>query len=176
MIQVLLVLAGIVVACFLLTVLVGAPYVPTKRRDIVAVFDDLYKISEKDLLVDIGSGDGVVLREAARRGARAIGYEINPFLVMISHVLCRKFPHTQTKLANFWHISVPRETTVIYTFGESRDIERMARWVERQATYVGRPLYFLSYAFTLKNHKPVRTSATFALYKIQPLQGHKAQV
>lgn len=42
------------------------------------------KIKEGETLVDLGSGDGRLLIESAKRGAHAIGYEINPFLVFIT--------------------------------------------------------------------------------------------
>jgi len=35
-------------------------------------------------LIELGSGDGRVLKEAAAKGVRAIGYEINPVLVIYS--------------------------------------------------------------------------------------------
>ena len=71
------VFAGIV-ALFLLTALRGAPYVPSRRQDIDRAFTELYHISKEDHLVDLGSGDGVVLRQAAKKGASASGFEINP--------------------------------------------------------------------------------------------------
>src|SRR3990167_11438551 len=74
---------------FGLVVFRGAPYVPTLRKNLEQGFRDVYPLSERDLLVDIGSGDGVVLRQAAKCGARAIGYELNPFLVVISKLLSR---------------------------------------------------------------------------------------
>lgn len=168
--QVLLAIGGVVVLLFLLTVLRGAPYVPSKRRHIRQAFRELYRLTAKDLLVDIGSGDGVVLREAAACGARAVGYEINPVLVAISKFLSRKYPNISVRLADFWHVNIPPEATIIYTFGESRDIERMAGWVEKQATALGRPLYFLSYAFALRGRTPVKKSRLYTLYRIEPLQ------
>ena len=80
----------------------GAPYVPSKRRDVARAFEELYKLTAKDVLVDIGSGDGVVLREAARHGANAVGYEIHPLLVLVAKVLSRGNAHVHVKLANFW--------------------------------------------------------------------------
>ena len=59
----------------------GAPYVPSHRRDVARAFRELYSLDANDVLVDIGSGDGVVLRQASQRGARAVGYEIHPLLV-----------------------------------------------------------------------------------------------
>ena len=73
-----------VVLLFGFVAFTGAPYVPSRRRDLQKAFDELYRLKKTDVLVDIGSGDGIVLREASRRGARAIGYELQPLLVLIS--------------------------------------------------------------------------------------------
>lgn len=71
------------------TAFTGAPYVPSKKRELRQVFKQLYALSSKDTLVDLGSGDGVVLREARRCGAAAVGYEIGPVYVAVSRLLAR---------------------------------------------------------------------------------------
>ena len=45
---------------------------------------DLAKITPRDLVVDLGSGDGRNVIAAAKRGARARGVEYNPDLVEYS--------------------------------------------------------------------------------------------
>jgi spermidine synthase len=55
-----------------------------KKSILNLAFHELYQLTENDNFVDIGSGDGVVLREASKIGARAVGFEINPILVFIS--------------------------------------------------------------------------------------------
>lgn len=154
----------------------GAPYVPTKKRDLKRAFDELYLLDETDLLVDIGSGDGVVLREAAKRGARAVGYELNPLLVVVSRLLSRSQPNVTVHFADFWNVELPSKTTVVYTFGESRDIARMATKVEHEATRLGRPLMFISYGFAVPGHTPLQKFGAHYLYKIRPLQSDKPQV
>lgn len=174
--EVVIVIIGILVVTFGGVVLFGAPYVPSLRRDIRRAFDDLYAIGPSDMIVDMGCGDGIVLREAARRGARGVGYELNPFMTLIARIACRHYRNIRIVQANFWRVEVPDGTTVIYTFGDSRDIERMAAWVQSQATRLGRPLFFISYGFRLKSHEPLRASGAHLLYEITPLQGAKAQV
>lgn len=170
------IILGILLATFGGVALVGAPYVPSLRRDIARAFDDLYAIGPDDTIIDMGCGDGVVLREAARRGARAVGYELNPFMTLIAKLVCRRYETIRIIQANFWQVKVPGETTLVYTFGDSRDIERMAAWVEAQATRIGRPLYFMSYGFRLNGRQPLRVSGAHLLYEIAPLQPEKPQV
>lgn len=50
---------------------------------------ELANVGKEDTVVDLGSGDGVVLIEAARRGAIAKGWEINPFLVIWTKIVAR---------------------------------------------------------------------------------------
>lgn len=159
----------VVFLVFGLVVFRGAPYVPTKRKLLDRAFKELYPLSKKDLLVDIGSGDGIVLRTAARHGARAIGYEINPLLVLVSWLLSRRHPEVTTVLADFWFVKLPRDTTIVYAFSESRDIAKMARRIQSEANRLGKTLYFMSNSFEVPNLKPVGKGASHLLYKFRPL-------
>lgn len=167
------ILLATIVLLFGFVVFRGAPYVPSKKRDVRQAFDALYPLGERDTLVDIGSGDGLVLREAARRGARAIGYELNPLLVIVSRVLSRGQDRVRVRLADFWRTPLPDETTIVYTFGDARDIAKMYRRVEQEASRIGRPLLFLSYAFLVPDRRPIRQTKLHFLYEIQPLQPEK---
>ena len=56
-----------------------SPFVPT-CLPAVALFLDLANVGPADTVVDIGSGDGRVVIAAARRGATALGFEIETHL------------------------------------------------------------------------------------------------
>lgn len=161
-------IAGVVVALFVLTVLRGAPYLPSRRRDVALAFDELYALGEGDLLVDIGSGDGVVLRQAVMRGAKAVGFEINPILVIISRLLSLRKQNIQTRWRDFWLTPLPLETTVVYAFSESRDIVKVASRLQSEANRLGKKLWLISYAFEVPGLKPARSSAIHFLYEITP--------
>ncbi|KAJ8609702.1 hypothetical protein CTAYLR_008441 [Chrysophaeum taylorii] len=53
-----------------------APFNPTPLTAVSAALD-LLRISPADLLYDVGCGDGRVVGEAARRGARCVGVELD---------------------------------------------------------------------------------------------------
>jgi SAM-dependent methyltransferase len=59
------------------------PDVPfiTTPPDIVAAMIDLADVQPTDLVYDLGCGDGRLAIAAAQRGARAVGYDIDPELV-----------------------------------------------------------------------------------------------
>ena len=54
----------------------GAPYVATPKP-YRRTMTELAAIQPGERVVDLGSGDGSLLKEAARRGATAIGYELS---------------------------------------------------------------------------------------------------
>jgi len=167
-------IAAPIVMIFGFVVFWGAPYVPSKKKEIEQAFTELYPLSDRDVLVDIGSGDGIVLRAAAKKGARAVGYELNPLLVGIARMVSRGDRLVSVKLANFWRVPLPDDTTVVYSFGESRDIQRMAEKVACEADRLQRQLTFISYAFEVPGQKPQKTSGAYFLYVYKPLQTKKA--
>jgi SAM-dependent methyltransferase len=58
-----------------------APYVPTPEA-VVDEMLEIAKVSAKDIVYDLGSGDGRIVIAAAKRfGARGVGIEINPELL-----------------------------------------------------------------------------------------------
>ena len=74
----------------------GAPYEPElgqKGKDVqwvptppalIEKMLDMAAVTPRDYLVDLGSGDGVTVIAAARRGVRALGIEYDPRLVEVS--------------------------------------------------------------------------------------------
>lgn len=152
----------------------GAPYVPSLRREVKKAFDELYTPGPKDTVVDVGSGDGVILRLVAARGARAVGYELNPVLVLISRLLSRGDTRVRVQLRDFWTVRLPRETTLVYAFTVSRDIDKLAAKLQQEANSWGRPLHFISYGSTIAGKQPLKKAGAHHLYRFDPLQQQKA--
>ena len=70
---------------FAIDLFLDLPYVATKKDKIETIIK-LARIKPKETVVDLGSGDGRLIFAAARAGAHAIGYEINPFLVVLTRI------------------------------------------------------------------------------------------
>lgn len=162
--------AAVIILIFGAVVFRGAPYVPSHRKYARRAFTELYEVSSKDVLVDIGSGDGIILRLAAARGARAIGYEINPILVVISKLLARGDHKISTRFADFWLVDLPSDTTIVYAFAVTRDIEKMAAKLQKTADRLGRPVWFMTYGTPVKSRVPTRTLDAHSLYEFIPMQ------
>ena len=163
-----IVFAGVIAVGFV--AFTGAPYVPSRRKDVRRALTELYPLTSSDVLVDIGSGDGVVLREASKLGAKSVGYEIHPVLVLVARYLSRHDARVKVRLANFWRAPLPSGTTVVYVFGDSRDIEKMFARIEAEAVRIGKKIAFVSYGFELPNKKPAKTVGAHHLYYTKSLQ------
>lgn len=166
----------IVVFVFGFVVFRGAPYIPSQKKYINLAFRDLYRLTKKDVVVDIGSGDGVVLRQASKIGARAVGFEINPILVFISRFLSRSDKRVSVRLVDFWLVHLPDETTVVYVFSVGRDMKKMMKWVQKETTRIGRPISLISFGFGFKNVKADKIAQPYYLYVFHPLHQVKPQV
>lgn len=154
---------GAIVICFGLIVLRGAPYVPTHRHQLRIAFDELYPVSDHDTVVDLGSGDGIVLREAASRGAAVVGYELNPILVLLSKWRLRNYPLANIFMRDFLSLDIlPDNTTVVYAFTTGRNIEAIGKKIEQWSD--NNDLHLISYGFTLANHKPLKSVGPMHLY------------
>lgn len=74
----------LLIGLFFLLILVisavlGVPFLPTHRKQ-AELMMELVSVDKNTVMVDLGSGAGRLLFAAAKRGARAVGYELNPFL------------------------------------------------------------------------------------------------
>jgi hypothetical protein len=58
-------------------------WVPTPQPTVDAMLN-LAKLTKEDFLVDLGSGDGITVITAAKRGARSMGVEFNPDMVALA--------------------------------------------------------------------------------------------
>ncbi len=164
---VLFVLLGAILVVFLVTALTGAPYVPSFRKELRIAFTELYKLSADDYIVDLGSGDGIVLKTAAEFGAGGLGIEINPVLVFISRFRLRKNKNLSIRNENLFKAKFPPQTTVIYVFGENRDILHMAEHIQDEANRLNKTLCLISHGFEVPKLKPAKKHRAYFLYKIE---------
>src|SRR5947209_5293799 len=65
------------------------PFVPTPQ-EVVDKMVDLAAVKKGDVVYDLGSGDGRIVITAAKKGARAVGFEIDPDLIKESRENIRK--------------------------------------------------------------------------------------
>ena len=128
------------------SVLFGAPFVPT-GTDRVRTMLRLAGLRPGEKLVDLGSGDGRIVIAAAKAGMRAEGWEVNPYLWLISVLRIRHagvHDRARVRLGSYWPASM-RDADVVTLFlitSQMGSMERKLRAELRPGSRV------VSYAFT----------------------------
>ena len=77
----------------------GAPFQPSSNKALKEIIK-LAKVKRGDRVADLGSGNGKIVIEFAKRGIEAHGYEINPLLVWLSR---RRIKHLGLQKRAFIH-------------------------------------------------------------------------
>lgn len=149
---------------------IGAPYVPVRRVALKKTFDSL-KIGPGDALVDLGAGDGGVLIEATRRGAKAIGYELSPIMWVIARAR-----GATVYLRNFFSMALPADTTVVYVFLMPKAMPRLLKYLQQQK--LPHAKYLVCYTFGLPKITPThiiqtKTHGTTYVYAWSVITGQK---
>ena len=145
---------------FGLAAFIGAPYLPILRRDYGPLLE-LAELKPGQTLLDLGSGDGRLLREVAKRGVRAIGYEINPVLYVVSWIVCwRHRSLVSINLGDYWHTKLP-PADIIYVFLLDRYMGRLDRKLSRE---LSRPTRVVSFVFQIPGRTAVRSSRNTFVY------------
>lgn len=110
-----------------------APFVPSSRRKRRAMLD-CADIRAGETVIDAGSGNGSLLIVAARLGARAIGIESNPLLVLYSRIRARSSAERKNITiihGNLFSHSF-REANVLFLYLFPQTIEKLKEKLEKE--------------------------------------------
>lgn len=162
----------VIVVCALvffgLVVFRGAPYVPTHAKAVELALDML-NLKPGDTLLDLGSGDGVVLARAAKRGIHAVGYEINPLLVAVSWLRCWRFHNiVKVKVRDLWVSRWPAETSAVFVFLARPYMAKFKKRLDQEMSHRSEPLLVISYGFKIPGLELKRSDSGVNVYKILP--------
>ncbi|HEY4963989.1 MAG TPA: hypothetical protein VIH90_04805 [Candidatus Saccharimonadales bacterium] len=152
---------GIIFICFAGVLLFGAPYLPTLKPQIDTLFE-LSNIKPGQTIIELGCGDGRILIEAAKRGIKSVGYELNPLLVIYAKLKVRKYKGLVViKWANFWSINWP-ETDYIFTFLLDR---YMTKLDDKISGYKYLPVTLITFAFEIPGRETLKQKNGIFLYR-----------
>lgn len=158
------ILAGVFFLSWLMIVFVGAPYVPTRSRDLKDILSGA-ELKKGDLIIDLGSGDGRLLIEAAREGYRAKGFELNPFLVVVTWWRLRRYrSRASVSWSDFWLTPLPDETKAVFVFLAAPFMNRLAKKLETEAKRLGHDIILVSYGFEVKDREATKTQGSLVIY------------
>lgn len=120
--------------------LLGAPYAPLGRKKTINLVK-LLGIKAGDKAVDIGSGDGRIVIELAKAGAIAVGYEINPILVIIGNYRIKKAGIKNASIfwKDFWREDLSKfDTITVYlSFNSMGRLEKKVQKEAKRGTRIG---------------------------------------
>lgn len=134
-------------------ILFGAPFLPSLKQQINSSID-LAGIKKGQTIIDLGCGDGRVLSIAAKNGLFAIGYELNPILVLIAKIKTYKYRHKVTVVwGNFWQAELPR-ADVIFVFLVNQFMPKLETKIN---AYKFKPIKVVSVGYQIPK-KPALTS------------------
>ena len=131
----------------------GAPFVPTNNPAAESIIK-LAQIKKGDRVYDLGSGNGKLLRLALKQGARATGFEINPFLVLISKL------STQTYWKNFWTADI-HDADVVFIYLLPWKMDRLAEKLKKECK---KGTIIVSNSFIFPNWKILRQDPANHVY------------
>lgn len=155
----LLLLCGIILL-FGVVQLFGPPYVPTLAHQKEVAFQ-LLDLKKGQIFLELGSGDGRMLLEAAKRGHRAVGVELNPLLVIVSLIVTYKYRKSVKIIwGNIWTSPWP-DADGIFAFLLPKYMVALDVQIEKRHT---RPVKLVSNAFNIKNKTPLASKDGVLLY------------
>jgi len=93
----------------------GAPFVPTALGYVKKMLK-LAALHKSDVLIDLGSGDGRILKKASPYVRQAIGYEINPLLYWWSLWKLKKYSNATVLRSNLWHADISEADVITLYF------------------------------------------------------------
>src|SRR3989344_510063 len=140
------------------------PYVGTKRQKIDTIIK-LSKIKKNQTVIDLGSGDGRLLFASAQKGAYAIGYELNPFLVLISRFHAQLKGLTENVMIhrqNMWKADL-KVADIIFVYSLKKSIKKFEDFVYKNARPGTRVVVNLH---PFLDKKPLKEKDGIYLYKV----------
>lgn len=108
------------------------PFVPATPAQVGNVLQLLS--GRRGPLVDIGSGDGRIVIAAAKQGFRAVGYELNPWLVWYSRYRARQqgvHHNARFYISDIWKVNFSEFNNVVI-FGVPQMMESLEKKLQKE--------------------------------------------
>jgi len=138
----------------------GAPYLPTLNKQTNEALD-LLDLKPGQTLLELGIGDGRVMKAAAERGLKVIGYELNPVLVAISVIKTWRYrKQIRVIWGNYWNKSWPTADG-IFVFLLDRYMKKLDKKIVQETS---QHVKLVSFAFKIPNKKIVASQNGLFLY------------
>jgi hypothetical protein len=145
---------------------IGASFEVTKDEQLKKMIK-FARVKKGEKVAELGSGDGKLVLKFAKLGAEVHGYEINPFLVLLSRWKIRNeglqkkaFVHWKS----FWRVDLG-SYDVVLTFQVGYIMKRLERKLKRE---VREKIKVVSNNWKFPNMKCLKEEDKVYLYEIEP--------
>jgi hypothetical protein len=150
----------VIILSFGLVVFFGAPYLPTLDKQKTAAME-LLSLKPGQTMIEAGSGDGRVLKAAAERGLYAVGYELNPILVIVSWFVTLKHrDKVRIVWGNYWSKDWHKADGV-YAFLYAEYMKKL----DEKMLKIGKRTKLVSIIYRIPGKKPVKEKDGVFLYQ-----------
>lgn len=149
------------IGLFAFVLLFGAPYLPTQKAQTKAALD-LLDLKPGEVLYELGCGDGRVLKEAAKRGLKGVGYELNPLIAFIAVINTWKYrKNIKIICGNFWKADLSKADGV-FVFLLDKFMLKLDKKIKAEVT---KPTKLASFAFKVPSKKIAKVKSGIYLYQ-----------
>lgn len=127
----LLILVLLVLFTYFYSVVRAIAWVPMWSKDLDNVLE-LANIKKGDKVYDLGCGDGKIVFATAKRGARAVGYEVSliPFIIAKTRQLFEK-NKVSIQFKDFWLVNIS-DADVVFFFLHPRIYNKIKEKLEKE--------------------------------------------
>jgi SAM-dependent methyltransferase len=140
--------------------LFGAPYFPSLKPHLNAAFD-LLDLKKGQVVFDLGCGDGRFLKEAARRGFKSVGYELNPFVFLYAWITTRRYgKQVRVRYGNFWKADLS-EADAVFVFL----LDKYMKKLDQKIKISGKHVKLASHTFKIPGKKTTAKKYGVFLYQ-----------
>lgn len=108
----------------------GAPWVPTRRRDVARIVA-LAAPQRDDVVADVGCGDGTILAAFAAAGCRVRGWELALAPWLVARVRLRQLRDARVLWGDFWNANL-MDADIVYAFLMPSALHRLAGKLARE--------------------------------------------
>lgn len=136
------------------------PLVPTPHRTVRKMIE-LASLQPDLIVYDLGSGDGRILRAAAKHGARTTGYELSVLALLYTKIRSIGNKNVRVRFGNFWKRTF-HDADVIFCYLMPDPMQRFQKeiWPQlKSGTKV------VSHGFSIKELTPVKHEDGVFLYQ-----------
>lgn len=143
--------------------LVAAPFLPTHMKNVRKMIE-LAQAKPGETVMDLGSGDGRIILEAAKTGALCVGIELNPFLYLWSkiRVLFSGYKNIEIHRQDLWATRL-YDVEVLMVFFISFRMDKLGKKIKQEMKPGTR---VISYGFKFSGWEPTKKIDKVYLYTV----------